>query len=343
MATEVTNPNSPPTPQRIMQFAWGYAIPLTIKAAIDNRAFDVLDSGPKTAAQIAKESGASVRGLTAILNMLTSVELIAKGGDGRYSLTPESQTFLVSTKPSFQGGIFKHLSTQLIPKWLQISEIVKTGKPAISVNEQGEGAAFFEEFVEDIFPMSYPAARTLGESLQLAASKQPIRVLDLAAGSGVWGIALAQQSQQVTVTAVDWPGVLPVTKRIATRFGVGERFTLIAGDLQEAAFGTGYAVATLGHILHSEGAERSKLLLKKTFAALAPSGTIAIAEFVANDTRTGPPAAMIFAVNMLVNTDHGDTFTLPEMTAWLTDAGFKSVRTLEAPGPSPLILATKPG
>jgi ubiquinone/menaquinone biosynthesis C-methylase UbiE len=341
--TTTPDAKTPLTPQRIMQYAWGYSIPLIIKAAIDNRAFDILDAGPKTAEQIAKDSGASARGLAAILNMLVSVELVAKSSDGRYSLTPESQTFLVSTKPSFQGGIFKHLSTQLIPKWLQISDVVKTGKPAIAVNEQGDGAAFFEQFVEDIFPMSYLAAKGLGESLKLAAATTPVRVLDLATGSGVWGIALAQQSQRVTVTAVDWPGVLPVTKRVATRFGVGERFTLVAGDLLEAAFGTGHTVATLGHILHSEGAERSKLLLKKTFDALAPGGTIAIAEFVANDTRTGPPAAMIFAVNMLVHTEQGDTFTLPEMTAWLTTAGFKNVRTLEGPGPSPLILATKPG
>ena len=337
-----TGKNAPVTPQRIMQFAWGYAIPLGMKAAIDTRAFDILDTGPKTVEQIAKESGASVRGLTALLNMLVSVELLSKSSDGKYSLTPETQTFLVSTKPSFQGGIFKHMTTQLIPNWMHITDVVKTGKPASSVNVQGEGTAFFELLVEDIFSMSYPAASALGAALNLAETKTPVRVLDLATGSGVWGIALAQKSPQVSVTAVDWPGVLPVTKRVATKFGVAERFTLVAGDLLEVAFGTGHNVATLGHILHSEGAERSKTLLKKTFDALAPGGTIAIAEFVANDTRTGPPGSMIFAVNMLVNTEHGDTFTFPEMTAWLTDAGFKNVRQLESPGPSPLILATKP-
>jgi hypothetical protein len=93
--------------------------------------------------------------------------------------------------------------------------------------------------------------------------------------------------------------------------------------------------------LHSEGEQRSRALIKKTYEALASGGTIAIAEFMANDERTGPPNAMIFAVNMLVNTDAGDTFTLAEMSSWLTEAGFKDVRTLEVPGPAPLILATK--
>src|SRR6185312_8971245 len=136
-------------------------------------------------------------------------------------------------------------------------------------------------------------------------------------------------------TAVDWPGVLPATKRVATKFGVADRLTLVAGDILEAAFGTGHNIATLGHILHSEGEARSRALLKKTYEALAPGGTIAIAEFVANEDRTGPANAMIFAVNMLVHTDQGDTFTLKEMSSWLSDAGFKDIRILEAPAPSP--------
>src|SRR4029079_12809862 len=127
---------------------------------------------------------------------------------------PETAAFLVSTKPSFQGGIFKHVSTQLVPKWLTLDEIVRTGKPWRAVNEI-EGAEFFEQFVEDIFPMSYAATQVLADALKLKDAKGPVRVLDIASGSGVWGIGLAQRSSQVRVTAVDWPGVLKVTKRIA--------------------------------------------------------------------------------------------------------------------------------
>ena len=168
-------------------------------------------------------------------------------------------------------------------------------------------------------------------------------VLDLAAGSGVWGVTLAERSPQVRVTAVDWPGVLPVTRRVAERHGVGDRFTFVAGDLDSADFGTGHHVATLGHILHSEGIDRSKSLLKKTFAALAPGGTIAIAEWLVNEDRNGPPPGLIFAVNMLVNTDRGDTFSFGEISRWLAAAGFENARLVEElPCPSPLILATKP-
>jgi ubiquinone/menaquinone biosynthesis C-methylase UbiE len=223
-----------------------------------------------------------------------------------------------------------------------LNQVVTTGKPAASVNQQESGAHFFQEFVNDIFPTSYPAAQTLAQHLNIDSAGQLVRVLDLAAGSGVWGIALAQSSEKIRVTAVDWPEVIPVTRKTAGRFGLADRFSYIEGDLLEVDFGGNYNLATLGHILHSEGRERSRALLAKTFHALAPGGTIAIAEFLVNPERTGPLNGLFFAVNMLVNTDCGDTYSFEEIGAWLKEAGFIHARTLEAPGPSPLILATKP-
>jgi SAM-dependent methyltransferase len=171
----------------------------------------------------------------------------------------------------------------------------------------------------------------------------PLSVLDLAAGSGVWSIALAERSPQVHVTAVDWEGVLSATRKVTTRRGVAGQYRFVGGDLLEADFGGGHAIATAGHIIHSEGEERSRRLLRKTYEALAPGATIAIAEILVNAGRTGPLPALIFAVNMLVNSDHGDTFSLEEISEWLRDAGFRDVRTIEAPGLAPLlILATKP-
>ena len=136
--------------------------------------------------------------------------------------------------------------------------------------------------------------------------------------------------------------MLKVTKKVASRCGVGNRLKTIPGDLLKVDFGTGHQVATLGHILHSEGRERSRQLLRKVFKALGSGGTIVIAEFVPNDARTGPPAPLIFAVNMLINTTSGDTFTFAEMSRWLREAGFEKPRQLDVGGVSPLILATKP-
>jgi ubiquinone/menaquinone biosynthesis C-methylase UbiE len=335
---EPTASTIPVTPQRIMQFAWAYAAPLILEAALRNKVFDTLDGGPKTLDEVHAATGASTRGLAAIMNALCGFELLDKDTQGRYSLTPESAAFLVSTKPSFMGGMIAHTSEQLIPKWLQINEVVRTGKAATAVNQEGDGAAFFEELVPNIFNMSYPAAQTLAAHLRLDKA----HVLDLATGSGVWGIALAQSSADVRVSVVDWPSILEITKKITARFGVEDRFSYIPGDLGKVDFGQGYNVATLGHILHSEGEERSRSLLKKTFKALASGGTIAIAEFLVNPDRKGPAMSLIFAVNMLVNTDSGTTWSFEEISQWLREAGFTNPRQLDSPGPSPLILATKP-
>ncbi|GGA71510.1 SAM-dependent methyltransferase [Edaphobacter acidisoli] len=336
----MSTPAQPVTPERIMQFAWGYVPPLALESAIRLRVFDVLDSGPKTLDETAAVTGASVRGLRSIMNVLVGLGFLAREGD-KYALTPESSAFLVSTKPSFQGGLLRHTSSQLLPKWLGLTEIVRTGKPSASVNQESTGTAFFEEFVTDIFPMSYPAATALGKHLAIGDTGAPFRVLDLAAGSGVWGIAIAQSSPRVTVTAVDWPGVLPTTKKTVARFGLSDRYNFVAGDLLTADFGSGQNLATLGHILHSEGETRSRKLLQKTAAALASGGTIAIQEFLVNQDRTGPVGGLIFGANMLVNTDDGDTYSFEEISTWLKEAGFTNPRLLDSPGPSPLVLATK--
>jgi ubiquinone/menaquinone biosynthesis C-methylase UbiE len=336
-----SNTHSTVTPERLMQMSFGYAPPLIIEAAVKLRLFDLLDASPLPARQLAKKSGASVRGVTALCNALVGLRLLARKGDC-YTLTPESAAFLVSHKPASHGSFFRHVSSQLIPKWLDLDKVARLGRPVAAVNSEKKGAAFFAEFVESIFPLSYAAAKTLGEHLQVPKAKQTVSVLDLAAGSGVWGVALAELSPHVRVTAVDWPTVLVVTKRIARRHGVGDRLTTVPGDLMKAPFGKNHRVATLGHILHSEGASRSRKLLKKTFNALAPGGTIAIMEFLVNKDRTDPAIGLLFAVNMLVNTEEGDTFSFEEISAWLREAGFTKPRLLNVPAVSPLVLATKP-
>ena len=301
----------------------------------------MLDRSPETAATIAERTGCSLRGTRALLDALVGLEFLLRVGE-RYGLTDESAIFLVSTKPSYYGMYFTHMTRQLLPRWTHLAECVKTGRPISNLNDDTEGQKFFSEFVESLFPLHYRAARLVGRHLDIAKATSRVTVLDLGAGSGVWGIALAHQSPHVRIHAVDWPAVLEVTRRIAVRQGVADRLTAVAGDLLQADFGNGHQVAIIGHILHSEGPERSRRLLRRIFDALAPGGNIVISEFLPNEDRTGPPNALIFAVNMLVNTEVGDTFSFGEISSWLTEAGFKNPRLLVAPAPSPLILADRP-
>jgi SAM-dependent methyltransferase len=330
------------TPERLMQFTFGFAPPLVIEAALRHGVFELLDAGAKSADQVCAETRTSERGMRAVLNALVGLGLLVKDPEGGYALTAESATFLVRGKPGFHGAFFLLTSGAMLPGWRNLYEIVRTGRPAQQINLEGEGVPFFRQFVEDIFPIHYPAARRLAEVLDVAKATEPLSVLDVAAGSGVWSVALAEQSPHVRVTAVDWAGVLPITRTVTSRRGVADRFRFVEGDLLEASFGSGHAIATVGHILHSEGEARSRRLLGKVFGALAPGGTIAIAEILVDPDRASPLPALLFSLNMIVNSDHGDTFSLDEISAWLSAAGFRDIRTVEAPGLAPrLILATK--
>src|SRR6266513_4735848 len=311
------------TPERLMELSFAYAPPLIISAGVTNKVFDSLEDGAKTSEQVAEETGASAHALRILMNALVGLDLLKKNRQGKYSLTLESAAFLLGNKPGTHAGFFGTIAPQLISRWLQLSDIVREGRPAVAVNQEIEGTEFFSQLVENIIPMSYPPAQKLGDHLKLAKTKNEVRVLDLAAGSGIWGIALAQKSTRVRVTAVDWAGMIPTTKRITQKFGVSDRFTYIEADLLEANFGSSYDIATLGHILHSEGEDRSRQLLTKTFRALKSGGVIAIAEWLVNDDRTKPLPSLMFAVQMLVNTEKGDTFTFKEIKNWLEETGFK--------------------
>jgi len=329
------------TPERILQMMWGYAPPIILATAARHRIFDVLEKGPKTAAEIASLTGTNERGVRSVVNALVGLQFLAKHGKDRYGLTPESASFLVSGKPGYLGIMMQHVGRDLVPHWLELPDAVQHGRPVRPFNQEKEGAEFFEQLVVGLFALSHTAAQMVGKALSVGSAQRPLKILDIGAGSGVWGIGIAQQSPGSTITAVDWPNVLEVTKRFAAEHGMADRFSYISGDMSKVDFGAGHDVAILGHILHSEGEQNSRELLKKIANALAPGGRIAIAEFLVNDDRTGPPMGLFFAINMLVNTDDGDTFSFEEISQWLAEAGFTNPRKIEPGGPASVIVAQR--
>src|SRR6516162_8238781 len=179
------------SPERLMQFTFGFAPPLMIETAIRCGIFDILDKGTKPLDALCVETGTSPRGLRMVLDALVGLDLLSK---------------------------------------------IEAGH----INREQDGASFFLKFVEDIFPIHYPAANVLAKALGVQSTPSPISVLDLAAGSGVWSIAIAQQSPQVRVTAVDWPKVIEITQKVATRHGLADRYKFIGDDLHSADFGRGH-------------------------------------------------------------------------------------------------------
>jgi len=334
-----TSPSGVTSPSSVLELASGYAAPLMIETAVRVGLFDALDEKPLDVAALAAKTKTSTRGMRALADGLGCFKVLGRQGE-LFTLTDVTRTFLVSTKPAYLGRYFTHTTRMVLP-WLKLTEAVVSGKPVAPITKEQDGAGFFSDFVESLFVLNYPAAATLAKTL-LEREPRIGKVLDVAAGSGVWGIPFAQQSRDLRVTALDWPDVVQVTRRIVERNGVSDRYTFVGGDLRRDDFGQGYDVALLGHCLHNEGVAGCKALLSKVFNALQRGGTVAVADLVPNDERTGPPGALIFAVNMLLRTEEGNTHTFAELKEWLGAAGFRDIRTLEAPAPAPLLLATKP-
>jgi ubiquinone/menaquinone biosynthesis C-methylase UbiE len=337
----VEHPATGLSPKQLRETVFGFAPVIMLDAAVRLGVFDALSAGPLTSADVAQRCQISTRGTRPLLDALASLQFLKKE-DGRYSLVPESATFLVKTSAAFLGGFIQHNVHNMLPAWQQLESVIRTGNPARSLDSEQQGAAFFRDFVPALFAMSQITAGVLAETILRERGNGSTKVLDVGAGSAVFGIAFAAANPNATVTAADWKEVLDVAREITRKWNVFDRFSFAEGDIFESEFGSGFDVAVLGNILHMEGPERCQALVRKVHEALAPGGTIAVMEYVPDDERTGQPVHLIFAVNMLVNTTAGDTYTFREINQWLVEAGFKNVRQVDTPSPAPAILADKP-
>lgn len=193
-----------------------------------------------------------------------------------------------------------------------------------------------------MFANSFRAAYYFACRQRRSLMREDLMVLDLGAGSAAWSLPWALASKRTRVKAVDWEGVLPLPRDISAKLGVESQYSFTPGDLLTAELGSGFHLAFLGHVIHTEGEARSRCLIQRCFDALAPGGTIVVAEWVADDDRSGPPHVMVFAITMLLVSEQGDAFSFSEIATWLADAGFCQIRKVHVPAPSPLIVATKP-
>jgi ubiquinone/menaquinone biosynthesis C-methylase UbiE len=334
------NNNIEVSPKKIQDDMWAGLGTQALLSAIELDIFSVISEGNRTVADIARRAKAKSRGTRMLLDGLVGLGYLNKKGE-KYGLEPVSDSYLVRGKDAYMGDMVM-ISRVTHPAWLQLTEIIKTGKPAQAVDAEGQGKDFFPKIVGALFPGNYNASRTAQASLPSKTRSSIKRVLDVAAGSGAWSIPFAKAGPDVKVTVIDFREITSVTRKFAEKFAVAEQYDYIERNLRETDFGKSiYDLVILGHIIHSEGEKWGRQLIKKAYRALKPGGLLLIGEMVPNDTRSGPLIPVLFGLNMLVNTAQGDVFTMKEYRQWLKGAGFKKVSTIQAPAPSPLILATK--
>jgi len=332
-----SGPSPLKTYEDLLTFAWGG---LALGAAIELDLFSHIAAGKTSAQQVAAAAGASEHGTRRLLDALCATGYLKKSGQS-YKLQRSSAEHLVRGKPLYMGDAAM-IGKMLMGSWSTLAEVVKSGGPVQNPRSAEEPQAFFAKLVPAIFPASFLAATATVKRLPAAARRRIRRILDIGAGAAAWSIPFAKAIKRARVTVADYPAVTQVTRQYAERWGVADRCDYLEGDFRKVDFGTArFDLAILGHILHGEGPEWGKLLLKRTCDALVDGGMLLIGEFVPNDQRSAPALPLLFGLNMLINIPGGDVFTMREYRAWLKEAGFRKVATLPAPHVSPLILATK--
>jgi 2-polyprenyl-3-methyl-5-hydroxy-6-metoxy-1,4-benzoquinol methylase len=328
-----------PSPELFFDTVQGYQRTAALRAAIDLDLFTAIGDGAQTVQAIAKQIQASDRGTRILCDYLTIVGFLTKQGD-RYQLTPDTTVFLSKRSPAYMGGTMAFLgSPDIVNRFDNLAATIRRGFIPKTESTVSDENPVWETFARAMMPMMMMPAQAIADILGPAAG--PIKVLDIAAGHGLFGVVLAQKNPQAQVVAVDWPGVLRVATENAGRMGVAARHTTVAGDAFVVDWGTGYDVALMTNFLHHFDTATCTALLKKVAASLKPGGRIAILEFVPNDDRITPPATATFALQMLGGTPNGDAYTLAELTAMLKAAGFSGVSSHPTPSPETVIVATR--
>ncbi len=329
-----------PNPAIIFEHLSAYQHTAALKAAIELDVFSQIGSDRRSSDAIAKAVGASPRGVRILCDYLAIMGLLGKAKDG-YSLSADAAVFLDKNSPAYMGSATRFLlEPRLISPFLNLADVVRAGRTTLpDEGTVSHDNPIWVEFAKQMAPMVAPAAAEIAESL---AGQGELRVLDIAAGHGLFGIMIARHNPMARITALDWPNVLAVATENAAKFGVAGRHTLLPGDAFQADFGGPYDLIMVTNFFHHFDPPTCEALMRKICAALAPGGRCATLDFIPNDDRISPPRAGAFAMMMLGTTEAGDVYTFAEYESMFQKSGFQSSRLQQLnKAPQALVVSQK--
>jgi 2-polyprenyl-3-methyl-5-hydroxy-6-metoxy-1,4-benzoquinol methylase len=311
-----------------------------LKAAVELDVFSAIGDGARTVQQIADRASASRRGIRILCDNLVIMRFLTKAGDS-YALTPDSALFLTKRSPAYLGSAVEFLySADTVRNLDRLAETIRRGTVEPDANTVSDENPTWVRFARAMAPSMMPQANAMADVLGVSAAG-PVRVLDIAAGHGMFGIAIATRNPAAEIVAVDWAPVLAVATENAEAMGVGARHRALNGDAFKVDYGTGFDIVLLANFLHHFDRQTCIALLQKTAAALKPGGRVALLEFVPNDDRISPPLAAGFSLTMLSDTAGGDAYTFRDHQAMLVEAGFTDVTAHALPDVQTIIVASR--
>lgn len=331
-----------PTPEHIFNVLNAYQQTGALRSAIELDLFTAIDEGNHKLEQIAERVKASPRGVRILCDFLTILGFLQKE-EGKYRLAADGALFLSRRSPAYMGTIVEFLGNDRHhANFRQLTEAVRRGG---TVGHNGSNRTPADElwvsFARSMAPLTVPNAIFLA-SLAKAQEGKPCRVLDVAAGHGMYGITIAKQNPKAQVTALDWPSVLEVAKENAEKAGVGDRYTLRPGSAFEAEMGNDYDIVLLTNIFHHFDRPTCEELMSRAYDALKPGGKAITLEFVPNEDRVSPATSAAFSIIMLADTDAGDAYVFSEYEEMFANVGFSKTTMYPVPnGPQTALVAEK--
>jgi SAM-dependent methyltransferase len=309
------------------ELGWQEAV--VLGCAKQERILESIADGSRSAHEVASRLGLSSRAVRAMLSALAEMGVVAEDGDGFRLLEEHRGPLLDRGHPDYAGGLVVH-RFELIRKWGRMPEILRTGSPVEDDPEkEAEG---METFIYSMRRLAIPGARAVAALLLPRLPENP-HILDVGGGPGTYAEAFVEGGARVTV--FDLPEVVELMKERLSAAGI----SAVGGDFNEGLPEGQFDAAYLGSVSHIYGPEENLALMNRVSGALSPGGLIAIRDFIRGRSK----GAALFAVNMLVNTESGNTYTEEDYRGWLGEAGFQEVEVLPIPDrDTHLILARRP-
>jgi SAM-dependent methyltransferase len=324
------------SPGEFMEIVNAFRISRIILTSHELNLFTLLKNGALSSAAMAKAIGANERATDRLMNALVPIGLLKKSGS-QFSNTDFSTRFLIKGQPTYMGNL-DHL-VHLWKTWSTLTEAVKAGTSVANnqnINERDD--SWLESFIAAMHSRAINQAKEIAAVLDLSQTRN---VLDIGGGSGAFTFEFIRQYPAIRGTIFDLPNVTPITRKYITREGFSDSVSTIAGDYMKDDFGNDYDLILLSAVIHINSPEENKILINKCAEAMNNDGQIVILDQVMTDDRTIPAAGAFFALNMLVGTEKGDTYTENEIKSWLKSSGFKYIRRRDTPQGSSMMIGIK--